>query len=139
MSTSFGPPKRSVQCQLPQSSHRVFHSPFVLFGLGRSPNFVDEVVLGSPRWPNELNNQRHSLKQIVPNSRIVVVPPEREGTFWQVRLYLTPSQLIIQSLLVQISVCFVLSCLAIGLHLKEQQADKRERQQQSHRFHFNAL
>lgn len=140
MSTSYGPPRVSTQCQLPQSSHRTFHSPFLLFGLGRSPNFVDEIELGSPRWPTESSgNQKHILKQIVPNSRIVVVPPEREGTFWQVRLYITPSQLIIQSLLVQISVCFVLTCLAIGLHLKEQQADKKERQQASHRFHFNAL
>lgn len=46
MSTSYGPPQLSTQCQLPQSSHRVFHSPFLLFGLGRSPNFVDEVQLG---------------------------------------------------------------------------------------------
>jgi integrin alpha FG-GAP repeat containing protein 1 len=46
MSTSYGPPQVSTQCQLPQSSHRVFHSPFLLFGLGRSPNFVDEVQLG---------------------------------------------------------------------------------------------
>jgi hypothetical protein len=29
---------------------KVLHSPFALFGLGRSPNFVDEVFLGSPRW-----------------------------------------------------------------------------------------
>lgn len=118
MSTSTGPPRVAVQCQLPQSSHRVFHSPFILFGLGRSPNFVDEVVLGSPRWPEKYaGNQKHMLKQIVPNSRIVVVPPERDDKIWQVRLYITPSQLIIQSLLVQISVCVVLSCLAIGLHL----------------------
>jgi integrin alpha FG-GAP repeat containing protein 1 len=139
MSTSYGPPRVSTQCQLPQSSHRVFNSPFVLFGLGRSPNFVDNLILGSPRWPSVEKNQRYNLPQIVPNSRIVVVPPERDGTTWQSRLYITPSQLIIQSILVQVCVCIVLSCLAIGLHLKEQHADKIERLQQSHRFHFNAL
>ncbi|KAI6215038.1 hypothetical protein M3Y94_00337900 [Aphelenchoides besseyi] len=111
MSTSFGKPRVSTQCQLPQTSYRTFHSPFILFGLGRSPNFVDVVQLGSPRWPVDSSNQRHSLKQLVPNSRVIVVPPERDGTHWQSRLYLTPSRLIIQSLLVQISVCFILFCL----------------------------
>jgi integrin alpha FG-GAP repeat containing protein 1 len=110
-----------------------------LFGLGRSPNFVDEVLLGSPRWSEDEGNQRHKLKQIVPNSRIIVIPPERDGTYWQSRLYLTPGQLIIQSLLVQISVCFILSCLAIGLHLREKRHDRLERQSQSHRFHFDAM
>ncbi|KAI6188091.1 Protein of unknown function DUF842 domain containing protein [Aphelenchoides besseyi] len=139
MSTSFGKPRVSTQCQLPQTSYRTFHSPFILFGLGRSPNFVDIVQLGSPRWPVESLNQRHSLKQLVPNSRVIIVPPERDGTHWQSRLYLTPSRLIIQSLLVQISVCFILFCLVLGLHLREKKADRKERQSQSHRFHFDAI
>ncbi|KAI6240967.1 hypothetical protein M3Y99_00406500 [Aphelenchoides fujianensis] len=139
MSTSYGAPRVSTQCQLPQTSYRTFHSPFVLFGLGRSPNFVDIVNLGSPRWPADSSNQHYQLKQIVPNSRVIVVPPERDGNHWQSRLYLTPSRLIIQSLIVQISVCFILFCLVLGLHLREKRDDRRERQSQSHRFHFDAM
>jgi len=139
MSTSYGAPKVSIQCQMPQTSYRTFHSPFVLFGLGRSPNFVDEVVFGSPRWPNNVHNQRYVREQIVPNSRIIVVPPEKEDTHWQSRLYLTPSRLIIQSLIVQVTVCFILLCVVVGLHIRERNHDRRERQSQSHRFHFDAM
>ncbi|KAH7675929.1 FG-GAP repeat family protein, partial [Aphelenchoides avenae] len=96
MSDSWGKSRVSQQCQLPQTSQRTLYSPFVLFGLGRSPNFVDEVRMGSPRYTGHPSNQRSVLKQIVPNSRVIIVPPEKDGTHWQSRLYLTPSQLIIQ-------------------------------------------
>uniref|UniRef100_A0A915EKH9 Uncharacterized protein n=1 Tax=Ditylenchus dipsaci TaxID=166011 RepID=A0A915EKH9_9BILA len=139
MTDSWGKTRNSIQCQLPQTSHRVLHSPFVLFGLGRSPNFVDEVLLGSPRWHGHADNQRSMLKQIVPNSRIIVVPPEQEGTHWQSRLYLTPSRLIIQSLLVLVSVCGILLLLIFFLHFRERRQDRKERQSQTHRFHFDAI
>ncbi|VDK53565.1 unnamed protein product [Gongylonema pulchrum] len=39
-------------------------------------------------------NQHYDLKQIVPNSRVIVVPPKGDGIHWQSRLYLTPSQVL---------------------------------------------
>jgi integrin alpha FG-GAP repeat containing protein 1 len=140
MPDSYGNTRLSAQCQLPQTSQRALHSPFLLFGLGRSPNFIDEVLLGSPRLRvSSSQNQHSSLKQIVPNSRIIVVPPEGDDTHWQSRLYLTPSQLIIQSVAVLFSVCIILVILIIFLHYRERQQDRKERQAQLHRFHFDAM
>jgi integrin alpha FG-GAP repeat containing protein 1 len=139
MPDSYGNTRMSAQCQLPQTSQRALHSPFLLFGLGRSPNFIDEVRLGSPRIHSSSLNQHSSLKQIVPNSRIIVVPPEGDDTHWQSRLYLTPSQLIIQSVAVLFSVCVILVILIIFLHYRERQQDRKERQAQLHRFHFDAM
>uniref|UniRef100_A0A914YZ19 T-cell immunomodulatory protein n=1 Tax=Panagrolaimus superbus TaxID=310955 RepID=A0A914YZ19_9BILA len=139
MPDSYGNTRLSAQCQLPQTSQRALHSPFLLFGLGRSPNFIDEVKLGSPRLPDQTSNQHTSLKQIVPNSRIIVVPPEGADTHWQSRLYLTPSQLIIQSVAVLFSVCVILIILIVFLHYRERQQDRKERQAQLHRFHFDAM
>ncbi|VDM95088.1 unnamed protein product [Thelazia callipaeda] len=143
MSDSWGHDQVGSQCQMPQTTHRALHTPFALFGLGRSPNFVDYVHVGSPRMPliNRVNygNQHYYLKQIVPNSRLIVVPPKDDGIYWQSRLYLTPSQLIIQSLMVLVSVCVILLLVASFLHYRERRADKHERQAQSHRFHFDAM
>lgn len=54
------------------------------------------VHIGSPRVPLAgglyYGNQHYYLKQIVPNSRLIVVPPKGDGVHWQSRLYLTPSQ-----------------------------------------------
>lgn len=56
--------------------------------------------IGSARMPEEGGlvhdgNQHYDLKQIVPNSRVIVVPPKGDGRRWQSRLYLTPSQVLI--------------------------------------------
>lgn len=128
-----------IQCQLPQTTHRALNSPFVLFGLGRSPNFVDFLKMGSPRWTAFVENQRYEQTQTVPNSRIIVVPPDYEGIHWVTRLYLTPSRLIIQSVLVLVSVCLILLILIFILHFRERRLDRKERQAQTHRFHFDAM
>lgn len=143
MSDSWGHDQVGSQCQMPQTTHRALHTPFALFGLGRSPNFVDYVHIGSPRVPLagslHYGNQHYYLKQIVPNSRLIVVPPKGDGVHWQSRLYLTPSQLIKQSLMVLVSVCMILLLVVVFLHYRERRADKHERQAQSHRFHFDAM
>ncbi|VDN38181.1 unnamed protein product [Gongylonema pulchrum] len=41
MSDSWGHDQVGSQCQMPQTTHRALSTPFSLFGLGRSPNFVD--------------------------------------------------------------------------------------------------
>lgn len=136
MSNSWGGSLVSTQCQLPQTSHRALYSPFALFGLGRSPNFVNEVKLGTLQ---NVNNQKFSLMQIVPNSRIIFVPPDSNNSAWKYRFYLTPSQLIRQSVLVLTSVCGILLLLIVILHFRERQEDRKERHSQTHRFHFDAM
>uniref|UniRef100_A0A0N5A9C1 Integrin alpha FG-GAP repeat containing 1 n=1 Tax=Syphacia muris TaxID=451379 RepID=A0A0N5A9C1_9BILA len=137
MSVSRKLEQRGTQCQMPQTTHRTFYSPFTLFGLGRSPNFVDYVRIGSPRPVDA--SQHYGLKQLVPNSRVIVVPPKNGASYWQSRLYVTPSSLIIQSLIVLISVCSSLLLIIAVLHIRERRIDKQERQAQSHRFHFDAM
>ncbi|RCN41608.1 FG-GAP repeat protein, partial [Ancylostoma caninum] len=138
MSDGWGGSLKSASCQLPATTHRALAPPYVLFGLGRSPNFVDELTIGAPRYADNLAVRQHTLKQIVPNSRIVVIPPE-DGTHWVTRLYVTPSQLILQSLAVIALVCAMLLIVVAFLHYREKKEDRVERQQQSHRFHFDAM
>uniref|UniRef100_A0A0K0D3L4 T-cell immunomodulatory protein n=1 Tax=Angiostrongylus cantonensis TaxID=6313 RepID=A0A0K0D3L4_ANGCA len=95
MSDGWGGSLKSSACQIPAVTHRALAPPYILFGLGRSPNFVDELTIGAPRYSESLNYRQHTLKQIVPNSRIIVIPPEG-NSHWLTRLYVTPSQLILQ-------------------------------------------
>ncbi|VDO18597.1 unnamed protein product [Heligmosomoides polygyrus] len=158
MSDGWGGSLKSSACQIPAGTHRALAAPYILFGLGRSPNFVDEVcsplvvvpfkfgsdsvfiklTVGVPLYSESLNARQHSMKQIVPNSRIIVIPPE-DGSHWLTRLYVTPSQLILQSLAVIATVCTMLLLVVAFLHYRERKEDRVERQQQSHRFHFDAM
>uniref|UniRef100_A0A183BUM1 T-cell immunomodulatory protein n=1 Tax=Globodera pallida TaxID=36090 RepID=A0A183BUM1_GLOPA len=131
--------RRTELCQLPQTGHRLLHNPFVLFGLSRTPNFVDEVQFGGPRLITEGRFQHDLIRQVVPNSRVVVIPPDAESGHWTSRLFVTPSQLIFLSLLVMATCCGLLLLMITFLHFRERQQDKKERQAQTHRFHFDAM
>ncbi|CAI2348525.1 unnamed protein product [Caenorhabditis sp. 36 PRJEB53466] len=139
MTDGWGGSTQSVACQVPSSSNRALYLPFLLYGLGRSPNFVDELNIAIPKYADRKDDWKHSLKQIVPNSRIIVLPPSEQSGHWISRLYVTPSALIAQSVLVIASVCVMLLMVVVFLHYREKKEDRYERQQQSHRFHFDAM
>ncbi|KAF1760367.1 hypothetical protein GCK72_008616 [Caenorhabditis remanei] len=139
MTDGWGGSTQSVACQVPSSSHRSLYLPFLLYGLGRSPNFVDELNIAIPKYADRKEDWKTSLKQIVPNSRIIVLPPSTEYPHWSSRLYVTPSALIVQSLAVIALVCCMLLMVVVFLHYREKKEDRYERQQQSHRFHFDAM
>ena len=46
--------------QLPLSSHFALQLPYTLFGLGRSPNFVDKVEVGIPQSTGKVCNYMRS-------------------------------------------------------------------------------
>uniref|UniRef100_A0AC35U9Y4 T-cell immunomodulatory protein n=1 Tax=Rhabditophanes sp. KR3021 TaxID=114890 RepID=A0AC35U9Y4_9BILA len=48
MTDSWGSLKQSMKCQMPQTNQRLFMGPYILFGLGRSPNYINEFKLGGP-------------------------------------------------------------------------------------------
>ncbi|PAV75453.1 hypothetical protein WR25_23849, partial [Diploscapter pachys] len=75
MSDGWGGSLKGAACQVPSNTHRSLISPFLLYGLGRSPNFVDDLYLGAPRYAENNRSRTHVLKQIVPNSRLIVIPP----------------------------------------------------------------
>jgi len=99
------------------------------------------VKFSSPQYNSHAANnpQQFFIQQVVPNSRVLVIPPEHEGGSWQYKLYLTPNSLIIQSVIVLTSVCGILLLVIIILHFRERRQDRKERQAQTHRFHFDAM
>uniref|UniRef100_A0AAF5CVD4 DNA-directed RNA polymerase I subunit RPA49 n=2 Tax=Strongyloides stercoralis TaxID=6248 RepID=A0AAF5CVD4_STRER len=101
MTDSWGSFKVSKKCQLSQTNQRTLQGPYILFGLGRSPNFIDIIKFDGPfNYKRMVKAKSFELPQIVPNSRIVAVPPRESNNLWYIRLYLTPSRLILQSFIV---------------------------------------
>ncbi|GMT21222.1 hypothetical protein PFISCL1PPCAC_12519, partial [Pristionchus fissidentatus] len=139
--TGIGEKRRAIECQCTANSHKAgLTPPFILFGLGRNPNFVDQVDIGVPRPTDAGAKLRsHEQKQIVPNARMMVQPPTDDKGSWVLRLYLTPSTLILSSLIVMASTCTILLIVVLVLHFREKKVDRVERAANSHRFHFDAM
>uniref|UniRef100_A0A1L8E2V0 Putative t-cell immunomodulatory protein n=1 Tax=Nyssomyia neivai TaxID=330878 RepID=A0A1L8E2V0_9DIPT len=122
-----------TSAQIPQSAYFALHLPYTIFGLGRTPNFVDSITVG-------LSNQSRTWTQLIPNSQMIVIPwPIKEPWHWKAQLFVTPSKLILMSMVALGGTCIVIMLIILGLYIKEKREDKLEKLQEAHRFHFDAM
>lgn len=125
--------QESSSVQIPQSAYFSLHLPYTIFGLGRTPNFVDKLIVG-------LSHQNRSWSQLIPNSQMVVVPwPPTQPSRWKAQLFVTPSKLIWMSVLSLSATCAVITLIILVLHLKEKREDRLERLNDTERLHFDAI
>lgn len=126
--------------QLSQSAHLALQLPYNVLGLGRSANFLDHLYVGIPRPSGEKSIRKQEWTAIIPNSQLIVIPyPHSVPRSWSAKLYLTPSNIVLLTAIALIGVCvFILAIIGI-LHWQEKKADDREKRQEAHRFHFDAM
>ncbi|XP_051918481.1 T-cell immunomodulatory protein [Hippocampus zosterae] len=132
--------KNASAGQLSQSAHFSLQLPYTVLGLGRSANFLDHLVVGIPHRPGEAESRKQEWTAIIPNSQLIVIPyPHNQPSSWSAKLYLTPSNSVLLTAIALIGVCvFILVIIGI-LHWQEKKADDREKRQEAHRFHFDAM
>ncbi|XP_035591880.1 T-cell immunomodulatory protein-like isoform X2 [Oncorhynchus keta] len=126
--------------QLCQSAHLSLQLPYTVLGLGRSANFLDHLYVGIPRPLGDKDVRKQEWTAIIPNSQLIVIPyPHNEPRSWSAKLYLTPSNIVLLTAIALSGVCvFILVIIGI-LHWQEKKADDREKRQEAHRFHFDAM
>lgn len=106
----------------------------MVFGLGQSPNFVEDLTVGIPC----ITNSNRTLTQIIPNARLYIVPfPPEKPQDWIVRMYLTPNRLILLSAAVVLGISGVILLIIVGLQMKERHEDKKERLAEAQKYHFS--
>ncbi|XP_057202349.1 T-cell immunomodulatory protein [Triplophysa rosa] len=132
--------KNASAGQLSQSAHLSLQLPYTVLGLGRSANFLDHLFVGIPRPLGVKDMRKQEWTAIIPNSQLIVIPyPQNDPRSWSAKLYLTPSNIVLLTAIALIGVCvFILVIIGI-LHWKEKKADDREKRQEAHRFHFDAM
>ncbi|KAF7485542.1 Hypothetical predicted protein [Marmota monax] len=132
--------KKNLAGQLSQSAHLALQLPYNVLGLGRSANFLDHLYVGIPRPSGETSVRKQEWTAIIPNSQLIVIPyPHNVPRSWSAKLYLTPSNIVLLTAIALIGVCvFILAIIGI-LHWQEKKADDREKRQEAHRFHFDAM
>lgn len=105
--------RTGAMSQLSQSAYFSLQLPYSIFGLDRTPNFVETLNVG-------LLGYSKSWTQIIPNSQIVVVPnPPNDPSAWKAQLFVTPSKLILKSVFVLIAIIIVTIGFIMYFHWKE--------------------
>ncbi|CDQ59401.1 unnamed protein product [Oncorhynchus mykiss] len=135
--------KNASAGQLSQSAHLSLQLPYTVLGLGRSANFLDHLYVGIPRPLGDKDVRKQEWTAIIPNSQLILIRfsfllPVPSFS-WSAKLYLTPSNIVLLTAIALIGVCvFILVIIGI-LHWQEKKADDREKRQEAHRFHFDAM
>lgn len=125
-----GNKQKGVSSQIPQSSYLALQLPYTMFGLGRTPNFVDSLNVG-------ISNRSRTWTQLIPNSQMIVIPKELDDTStWKAQLFVTPGKLIIKSLMALSGTCVLIMIVILCLYLKERREDRIERLNGNNRFHY---
>ncbi|XP_045445777.1 T-cell immunomodulatory protein [Melitaea cinxia] len=105
--------RTGVCAQLPQSAYFALQLPYSIFGLDRTPNFVDTLTVG-------LSGYSKSWTQIIPNSQIVLIPaPPNDPSQWRAQLFVTPSKVILKSVFVLTAIIVIIIGCVLYLHWKE--------------------
>ncbi|KTF82369.1 hypothetical protein cypCar_00022782, partial [Cyprinus carpio] len=100
----------------------------------------NEMATHIPNQTSDSDVRKQEWTAIIPNSQLIVIPyPQNDPRSWSAKLYLTPSNIVLLTAIALIGVCvFILVIIGI-LHWQEKKADDREKRQEAHRFHFDAM
>ncbi|KAI8368959.1 hypothetical protein BD560DRAFT_330475 [Blakeslea trispora] len=133
--------KRSHQIsQLSQSGYLSLQTPYCLFGLGRTNNYVEEMFAGVSR-----HQPKNYLfyEGVIPNSQLVFLPYQpdhvQDSSSWKVELYIKPADYVPWVLVVLVSASVVLAIVAVVLRTMEKREDEMERRKALHIINFDAL
>jgi len=128
----------SCEPQLTQTAHCPMQLPYTIFGLGLAPNFLDYMTVNVTNASD--SSRGHTWSQIIPNSQMYVIPnPPTDPGHWEAKLFITPSRGITLTGLALVGTCGLIMLIIVFLHWRERKADLRERLQEAHRFHFDAM
>ncbi|XP_077982231.1 T-cell immunomodulatory protein-like [Glandiceps talaboti] len=127
----------NAAAQMSQSAYFSLQLPFVVMGLGQTPNFIDYLTVGIPFKDTP---KKHTWTQTIPNSQLIAIPhPPDDPSKWKSKLIVTPSPLIYMTAGVLAATCLFIAAIVGILHWREKREDKEEKRQESHRFHFDAM
>ncbi|CAO3681171.1 unnamed protein product [Rhizopus microsporus] len=133
--------KRSHQItQLSQSAYLPLLTPYCLFGLGRTNNYVEEMFAGVTRHQEK---NYYFYEGVIPNSQLVILPYQpddvQDSSSWKVELYIKPGDYIPWVLGVLTTAAVILGIVVAALRIMEKREDEMERQKALHIINFDAL
>lgn len=123
--------------QLPQSGNGRVAAPFLLFGLGRTNNFVELLVV---RTPSRIGPNSARKAGLVPNSDLIINSPHADSpNSFHFELHILPGQYFLWVLISIATAMLVLGSLTAYFKWREIKEDNEERKRAIHSINFDAL
>jgi len=125
--------------QLHQSGNMALQTPYILFGLGRTSNYIEEIYMGVS-MNNKNNAHWHMWICIIPNSQLVGIPYKPDDPDnWTLELYIKTTGLLLWAIVAVAGWLIVTGVLILFFSWKEKRQDKLLKKETAHLFSFDAL
>lgn len=133
--------KRAHQVsQLSQTGYLALQTPYSLFGLGRTNNYIEEMFAGTTR--HQAQNYLF-YEGVIPNSQLIFIPYQpadvHDSSTWKVELYIQPADYIPWVFVVLAAAAAILATVVATLNWMEKREDRLERRKALHIVNFDAL
>jgi len=117
--------------QLAQSSHFALQQPYVIFGLGQTPHFVETLNVSIPGFGPDRKVRTRLLEQIVPDAQVIIIPKQKDNpNSWDYKMFLSPmSDLVFSTLIALAVLCLVILFIIFILHRQETLEDAAEHEE----------
>lgn len=117
--------------QLSQSSHFALQPPYVIFGLGQTPHFVETLNVSIPGFGADRKVRTRLLEQIVPDAQVIIIPKQRDNpNSWDYKMFLSPmSDLVFSTLIALAVLCLLILFIIFILHRQETLEDAAEHEE----------
>jgi len=117
--------------QLAQSSHFALQSPYVIFGLGQTPHFVESLYVSIPGFGTDKKVRTRQLEQIVPDAQVIIIPRQKDNpNSWDYKMFLSPmSDLVFSTLIALAVLCLLILLIIFVLHRQETLEDAAEHEE----------
>jgi len=122
--------------QLPQTSYQSLQTPYSFFGLGRTNNYIENLFVGSTTHEEE---HFINMEGVIPNSKVVIMPPKGQSGEWKRELYLRPGEWIHWVMFTVVVATVIMAIIVLILHMNEKREDEMERRRALHHINFDAL
>lgn len=100
--------------QLFQTAYNAMQLPYVLNGLGRANNYVEQFYIGITGMSSSLSRQ---WTPIIPNSQLIV-QSSPDTSSWSIKIFVLPTDSIVYVVIVTIVLLVILGAVLIGFYWK---------------------
>lgn len=117
--------------QLAQSSYFALQPPYVIFGLGQTPHFVETLNVSIPGFGSDSRVRTRLLEQIVPDAQVIIIPRQRDNpNSWDYKMFLSPmSDLVFSTLIALAVLCLLILLIIFILNRQETLEDAAEHEE----------
>lgn len=117
--------------QQAQASYFALQQPYVIFGLGQTPHFVEKLMVTIPGFGSDGKNRTRQLEQIVPDAQIIIIPRDpSNSSSWDYKMFLSPmTELVPPTLIALAVICVFLLIIIYFLHRQETIEDAAEHEE----------